>query len=884
VTIAGCSALALAGTVVGVSPAVAQVAPAPAEAIWVGLDRLVWDEPVAPGDAFALRFDPAGGITAAGGEVRGGTEITLRPAGALPAGTAFPHLTGDPVLEVVPADRGRLDEALRGQQVVVRRSGGTVVATTGTQIAGALDARYAAAARTLEYGGLVRGAAVTARVWAPTAQQVRLRLFGTAPPAPDAAPEQVVALRRDARSGSWSGTGPWRDRYYQYEVTGWSVTENRTRTVVVTDPAALALSVGSTHAQFADLAAPAATPPGWEREVARGLGADPTEHGITELHVRDFSLSDPTVPAADRGTYRGFTHRDSAGMRHLRRLAEAGLDTVHLLPTYDIATIPERPADQRTPACDLPALPPDSAAQQECIGAVAASDAFNWGYDPLHYDVPEGSYATPDARSGAARTRQYREMVQALHANGNRVVLDVVYNHTTAAGDAPNSVLDKVVPGYHHRLDANGAIATSTCCANTAPENAMTGDLVVDSVVRWARLYKVDGFRFDLMGHHPRANILAVRVALDALTVERDGVDGRSIRIYGEGWNFGEVANDARFVQATQARMAGTGIGTFSDRLRDAVRGGGPFDGDPRVQGLGSGLAGDPNGSPANGDVGARLVNATDLVKLGMAGNLADYRFAGTGGGSVTGREVGYNGSPAGYAGAPADTITYVDAHDNETLYDALAYKLPQGTAMADRVRMQVLSLAPVLLGQGQPFVHAGTEFLRSKSLDRNSFDSGDWFNTYDPTLATSGFGRGLPPAADNQDKWPFAAPLLADRALVPTAADRSATIDGVVELLRIRRSSPLFTLGDPARVQSSLSFPPAEAGLVVAHLDDVADVDPARRGLLVVVNPFPAGRTVGLPGGGGWTAHPLSTDAGRSGVTADAVSVPARSVVVLSR
>ncbi len=871
--------LALLGAVVVATPAAAQPAPPP-DAVWIDAGRLVWDVP--RDGTVALRHDLAGTITTGAGSVTGGAELALTPAGVVGGADAarFPHLTGRPVYAL--AGGPATDAVLSAQQVVVRRdAGGAVVQTAGTQLAGALDARYAPAATALAYGPAVRGANATIRIWAPTAQQVRLRLFGTRPPAPDAAPAQVLSLRRDGASGSWSGSGRWRDRYYQFEITGWSVTEGRTRTVVVTDPYAVALSVGSTHAQFADLSAPSATPPRWNREVAAGLGDDPTEHGITELHVRDFSIGDASVPPRDRGTYRAFTHRASVGMTHLRRLAEVGLDTVHLLPTFDISTIPERRADQQVPACDLAAFPPDSPEQQACTGAVAATDGFNWGYDPQHYDVPEGSYATDDAQSGAARSRQYRQMVQALHANGNRVVVDVVYNHTAAAGDAPTSVLDKVVPGYYHRLLPDGSIANSTCCSNTAPENAMMGKLVVDSVVRWAREYKVDGFRFDLMGHHPRANILAARAALDALTVARDGVDGPRIRIYGEGWEFGEVAGDARFVQATQDNMGGTGIGTFSDRLRDAVRGGGPFDADPGVQGLGSGLAGDLNGTPANGDVAARLVNATDLVKLGMAGNMAGFRFTSTAGPEVTGADVGYNGSPAGYAGGPADTITYVDAHDNETLYDALAFKLPPDTPMADRVRMQTLSLATALLGQGQPFVLAGSEFLRSKSLDRNSFDSGDWFNTYDPSLRTGGFGRGLPPERDNADKWPFARPLLADPALVPTAADRAAALEATLQLMRLRGSSPLFTLNDPAAIQAALTFPPAEPGIVLAHLDDVADVDPARAGLLVAINPFPEERTVTLPAGA-WTPHELSpTPATPAGGT---TTLPPRSVVALTR
>ncbi|GAA1282639.1 pullulanase-type alpha-1,6-glucosidase [Saccharothrix xinjiangensis] len=827
-----------------------------AKAIWVTRDLVVWDVPVAASDGYRLEHD--------------GKVLRLEPsAEAVPE--RFPHLRGLPVFRV--RDTARVDEALRGRLSAVHVDpGGGLRHRTGVQVAGVLDDRYAAEAAKLTYGPVFEGDRVTARLWAPTASSVRLQLFDR----PSGDPVRVVDLARDDASGAWSASGDWEDRYYRYEVTVAG------RATTVTDPYSVALSVDSTHSQFADLGDARTMPDGWGGEVARGLGGDPTEHGITELHVRDFSIGDESVPAADRGTYKAFTHRSSTGMAHLRRLAEAGLDTVHLLPTFDIATIPEKRADQQRPACDLASLPPDSPAQQGCVAATAAKDGFNWGYDPFHYDVPEGSYATDDAQDGWARTRQYREMVKSLHANGNRVVVDVVYNHTAAHGDAPTSVLDKVVPGYYQRLNPDGTVANSTCCSNTATEHAMMGKLVVDSVVRWARTYKVDGFRFDLMGHHPKENVLAVRAALDALTVERDGVDGRAIRVYGEGWDFGEVAGGARFEQATQANLAGTGIGTFSDRLRDAVRGGGPFDEDPRVQGLASGLAGDPNGSPANGDVAARLANYTDLVKLGMAGNMASYRFESTSGGVVGGRDVPYNGSPAGYTGGPADVITYVDAHDNETLFDSQVFKLPAGTSMADRVRMQKVALAPVLLGQGQPFLHAGAEFLRSKSLDRNSYDSGDWFNRYDPSLRDNGFGRGLPPAADNEDKWPHSAPLLADAALKPSSEDMRAAVDNTLELLRIRRSSPLFTLGDAALVQQKLSFPAAEPGVVAALLDDEAgpDVDPALDGVLVVVNPYPVEKSVTVAGD--WRDHELSGD--RAVVADGSVRVPARSVVVLTR
>ena len=188
-------------------------------------------------------------------------------------------------------------------------------------------------------------------------------------------------------------------------------------------------------------------------------------------------------------------------------------------------------------------------------------------------------------------------------------------------------MLDRIVPGYYQRLDpATGAVETSTCCANTATEHLMMGKLLLDSVLTWATQYKVDGFRFDLMGHQPKALMVELRHALDRLTPRRDGVDGQRVFLYGEGWNFGEVADNARFVQASQLNMAGTGIATFSDRLRDAVRGGGPFDADPRIQGFASGLFTDPNESPANGTAAeqrARLLHYQDLIRLGLAGQPA---------------------------------------------------------------------------------------------------------------------------------------------------------------------------------------------------------------------------------------------------------------------
>jgi pullulanase-type alpha-1,6-glucosidase len=707
---------------------------------------------------------------------------------------------------------------------------------------------------------------------------------------------------KSKNDGTWTVTGDksWRGAYYLYEVEVFVPETGKVERNLVTDPYSVALSTNSERSLLVDLDDPALAPAGWSK-LTKPQVSKPEELSIYELHVRDFSITDQTVPAEHRGTYKAFTDTGSDGMRHLARLADAGLNAVHLLPVNDIGTIEERRSAQQEPACDLPSFPPDSEHQQECIEAVAGKDGFNWGYDPLHYTTPEGSYSTNP--EDATRIVEFRQMVAALNRTGLRVIQDVVYNHTAGAGQNSLNNLDRIVPGYYHRLNPmTGAVETSTCCANTATENTMMGKLMVDSLVTLAKTYKLDGFRFDLMGHHSKQNLLDVRAALDVLTLERDGVDGKNIYLYGEGWEFGEVANDARFVQATQDNMAGTGIGTFSDRLRDAVRGGGPFDEDPRVQGFASGLFTDPNGAPVNGtaeEQRQRLLLAQDLIKVGLTGNLRDYTFVDRTGATVTGAQVDYNGQPAGYTADPQEVVTYVEAHDNETLYDALAMKLPQDTPMADRIRMQTLALSTTAFGQGVSFWHAGGEQLRSKSLDRNSYDSGDWFNILDHTGTENGFGRGLPPRQDNEAKWPYMRPLLADPALDPGPADIATARYAADDLLEIRSSTPLFSLGDAELIQQKVSFPDGgpdqNTGVIVMRIDDTTgpDIDPARDGLVVVFNASDESITESVPGTAGdqFTLHEVQAGGADPIVrtatfnsTAGSFTVPARTVAVFEQ
>lgn len=907
-----------------------------------------------PGSGLALRLitAPDGGAAAIHGRILGAdgmptpTVTPLRIVGNLPGEVlaAHPHLEGYIALSATDAagapllDDAAVASALTGQIAVAQYVGvpdpteaadvsdARLDAFTGVQTAILLDRLYAEAATRAELGVTFTGGLPSFALWAPTAQAVTLLTWetgdplGSVPEVPGP-PRRTPAVRtgdgrwvvanhpdQPAAAASAPGGGPDPSRpgapigagcQYLWEVRVYVPSTRRVETNVVTDPYSTALTTDSTRSIAVDLADPRLAPERWATTRAPAVRND-SARSIYELHLRDFSAADDTVPPELRGTYRAFTVAGSAGVRHLAELAQAGMNTIHLLPTFDIATIPEHRGSQRAPNIPTGAHPA-STDQQAAVAEVADDDAYNWGYDPLHWGAPEGSYATEGHQDGGARVVEFREMVGALHDLGLQVVLDQVYNHTAACGQDPRSVLDRVVPGYYHRLDAVGRVTSSTCCANTATENALCARLMVDSVVRWARWYRVDGFRFDLMGHHPRAVMERVRAALDELTLEADGVDGRSLYLYGEGWNFGEVAGNALFVQATQGQLDGTGIGAFNDRLRDAVHGGSAFDPDHRVfQGFGTGLLTQPSGLDHRSwhEQSADLAHRTDLVRLGLAGNLKDYVMTISDGSVRRGIDLIHNGAPAAFASHPQENVNYVDAHDNETLYDLLAYKLPQGMPVAERVRMNTVCLATVTLAQSPAFWSAGTELLRSKSLDRDSYNSGDWFNAIDFTGQSNGFGRGLPPASRNEGSWGIQGPLLQDDWLRPSPEEIAAACSQALDLLRLRASTPLFALGSARLIQDKLSFPGsgfgAPAGVIAMLIDDTrggCDVDPELDAVLVVFNASGQTLTQSLPelAGRDFRLCPIQTEGAdevvrRTGFdrASGTISVPARTVAVL--
>lgn len=807
------------------------------KAHWVTRDTILWNTVGSPKYQYSLFYSPDAALELTASGLEGGAEIPLTYiAGGAEADIKkkFPHLASFTTLKLRQVKDLPYEAILKSEiAVLMRDENGKVVDVTGVQLPGVLDDLYT-------YNGPLgvafeRGVPIL-RVWAPTAVSVTLHLFEDA--VSDSA--RKLPMQWEAGSGAWSirGEPAWAGKFYLYEVEVYVPAESKIVKNLVTDPYSFSLSTNSKRSQIVNLDDPSLKPAGWDK-----LKKPPFDDVVVyELHIRDFSVYDETVPKEWRGTYKAFTVRDSNGMKHLRALAEAGLTHIHLLPAFDIASVDEDKSTWKTvDEALLASYPPDSDQQLLAVSAISGEDGFNWGYDPYHYTTPEGSYATDP--QGTARIVEFREMVQALNQNGLRVVMDVVYNHTNASGQDKKSVLDKVVPGYYHRLDGEGRVENSTCCANTATEHNMMRKLMVDSVVTWARAYKVDGFRFDLMGHHMLEDMKAVRAALDALTPWKDGVNGKEIYIYGEGWDFGEVAGNARGVNATQQNIGGTGIGAFNDRLRDAARGGSPF-GDIREQGFVTGIYFQPNASERR-DADAqkwKLFDYTDWIRITLAGALREYQIMRGNGDIVPARLVLYNGSSAGYALNPRENVVYVAAHDNETLWDIIQIKAAENVPVTERIRMNTLALSLVALSQGVPFFHAGDDILRSKSLDRNSYNSGDWFNRLDWTYNTNNWGVGLP--GEGRERWDLFRPLLANPNLRVGKGDILFAHQVFREFLQIRRSSKLFRLETAEDIQKSVTFlntgPTQTPGLIVMRLTDTGNIDRQYNEIVVLFNAGP--------------------------------------------
>ncbi|TFF35768.1 type I pullulanase [Mucilaginibacter psychrotolerans] len=507
-----------------------------------------------------------------------------------------------------------------------------------------------------DLGVIYSPAKTTFKVWAPQATAVKLRLYAHGQ---GGEVLQTINLEKKG-NGTWatSITKDIRNRYYTFQVM-----QDGHWLLEVPDMYAKAVGVNGKRGMVVDLRE--TNPADWANDKRPPL-KNFTDIILYETHVRDISV-DPNSGIKNKGKFLGLAEVGTkspdglaTGLSHMKEL---GVTHVHLLPSFDFATV-----DETKPA----------------------SAQYNWGYDPQNYNVPEGSYAT-DPYNGNVRIREFKQMVKAMHANGLRVVLDVVYNHTN---DTEHSVFNQFAPGYYYRKTASGQYSNGTGCGNeTASERPMMRKFMIESVLYWAKEYHLDGFRFDLMGVHDIATMNELSDALHKYDP--------SIFIYGEGWTAGDsVLPDS--LRATKAHTAQLHqIAAFGDDMRDGLKGG--FS-DVKAKGFVSGQAG-----------------TAESVKFGIAGAVQHPQ--------LNYQAVNYSKSP--WAAQPGQAISYASCHDDNTLFDRLKIGNP-GSSEAQLIKMDKLSNTAVLTAQAVTFLHSGAEFLRTKYGVANSYKSPDSINRID--------------------------------------------------------------------------------------------------------------------------------------------------------
>ena len=484
------------------------------------------------------------------------------------------------------------------------------------------------------------------RVWAPTAEEVLLNLYGSGTEGTDDLLEQI-AMTADV-NGTWIAEkeGDINGTYYTYT----AVINGEEREAC--DPYARTTGVNGKRAMVLDLAA--TNPQGWDTDVDPNAGGTYNDAIIYELHVRDLS-SDSSSGIENVGKFLGLTEtgtRTAGGMATgLDHIKELGVTHLHLLPVYDYGSVDEANLDKAQ---------------------------FNWGYDPVNYNVPEGSYST-DPYNGEVRVREMKQMVKTLHDNGISVIMDVVYNHVQSAGDF---CVNRLVPGYFSRMDENGAYSNGSGCGNdTASERSMVRKYIVDSVKYWADEYHIDGFRFDLVGLLDTETVNQI--------VEEVHRDHPNVIFYGEGWTMDTAVTKEGITMATQLNSTETpGFAYFSDTIRDALKGS-VFD---TSLGYVSGAEG-----------------LEETIKQCFMG-LTDW------------------------CTTPAQTINYASCHDNLTMMDRLT-RSALSSSRADKIRMNNLAAAIYMTSEGIPFLQAGEEMLRTKmkadsTFDENSYASPDYVNS----------------------------------------------------------------------------------------------------------------------------------------------------------
>ena len=501
------------------------------------------------------------------------------------------------------------------------------------------------------------------RVWAPTADQVKVLLYDNGS---EGGAYQTHDLSR-SENGTWvlKIDENLKGKFYTFQIRTGEKWLPETPGIWVK-----ATGINGKRAAIIDLAE--TNPAGWENDVRPAL-KNFTDIVLYEVHMRDFSVS-PNSGIKHKGKFLAFTEKgtknsagETTGIDHLKEL---GITHVHLLPSFDFASVDESKLNE---------------------------NKYNWGYDPLNYNVPEGSYST-NPKDPACRIREFKQMVQSLHQAGIRVVMDVVYNHTSMG---KNSHLDLLAPGYFYRQNADSTWSNASGCGNeTASERGMMRKFMIESAVYWATEYHVDGFRFDLMGIHDIETMNAIRAALDKVD--------KTIFMYGEGWTAAKspLAESQRAVKANAKKL--NNIAVFSDDIRDALKGSWMHS---QIPGFVSGVD-----------------SLEESVKFGVVG--------GTQHDSINYSRLLYAKAP--YVNNPSQTINYVSCHDDMCLVDKLKESKPENATDEELVRFNKLAQTVVFTSQGVPFIYAGEELYRTKKGIHNTFQSPDSINQINWNSKTS--------------------------------------------------------------------------------------------------------------------------------------------------
>ena len=602
------------------------------------------------------------------------------------------------------------------------------------------------------------------RLWAPTATKVELLTYTSA----TSVVEKRFAMKRDIQ-GTWVYTlkGDRDGLIYTYSIDVYDETN------VVVDPYVKSAVANGQRGVVVDLAS--TNPKGW-RKTKPNFSGRPIDASIYELHIRDLSM-DKTAPFPDsvRGKFSGLTFsnlKSSSGQPvGVNAIKDLGITHIQLLPIYDFASVDE------------------------------FNPTFNWGYDPLNYNVPEGSYSS-DPNDPKARIVELKQAIQALHDQGIRVIMDVVYNHVY---DANSFSQNKIIPGYSFRTDSRGNLTSASGCGNdSASERSMVRKFIVDSITYWATEYNLSGFRFDLMGLHDLETMRQVRAAVNKIDP--------SIIIIGEGWNMGTHPAEIRANQLNVKKLPG--ISVFNDQIRDGIKGS-VFD------------------SADKGFATGNFAKKSNVM-AGIVGNI-DYSS------SISGAFTTLS---------PAQSVNYVEAHDNNTLQDKLQLSLDTKDKSLIDSYYRLASSIP-LLAQGLPFIHAGQEFQRTKGGDSNSYKSSDEVNSL---------------------KW-----NLVEKNLV--------TRNYLKGLLELRASHPAFRIESADKVRTNLSFIKSPDDVIAYSLNG-KNLGDSWSSIVVVHNAGTRPYTVSLPSTSDWNVvvdgDRAGTDILRTITKTSVAEVPALTTIVL--